>query len=127
MTLTPKQRAFVAEYLLDLNATQGAIRAGYSSRTAQEQASRLLSNVMVQTAIHQAQQARAQRTELAADQVVKDLVLVVERWMQRAKIHDAQGRDVYGPFDPRGDCKALDLLRHLQDDRPAVLVDAPAR
>jgi hypothetical protein len=43
-----KQRRFVDEYLVDLNATQAAIRAGYSPRTAQEQSSRLLSNVMVQ-------------------------------------------------------------------------------
>ena len=52
--LTDKQRRFVEEYLIDLNATQGAIRAGYSKKTAQEQSSRLLSNVMVQDAIAQA-------------------------------------------------------------------------
>lgn len=57
--LTDKQRRFVQEYLIDLNATQAAIRAGYSAKTAQEQSSRLLSNVMVQGAVEalQAQQA----------------------------------------------------------------------
>lgn len=49
--LTPMQQRFVQEYLLDLNAKQAAIRAGYSKRTAQEQSSRLLSNVKVQRAI----------------------------------------------------------------------------
>lgn len=49
--LTDKQELFAREYLKDLNATQAAIRAGYSEKTAQEQASRLLSNVMVQSRI----------------------------------------------------------------------------
>ena len=50
-TLTTKQRLFVDEYIIDFNGTQAAIRAGYSTRTAQEQSSRLLSNVMVAEAI----------------------------------------------------------------------------
>ena len=52
LNLTPKQQRFVDEYLIDLNATQAAIRAGYSPKTAQEQSSRLLSNVMVQPGIY---------------------------------------------------------------------------
>ena len=47
MPLTPKQERFVEEYLIDLNATQAAIRAGYSAKTAEAQGSRLLSNVNV--------------------------------------------------------------------------------
>jgi len=46
--LTDKQELFCREYLIDLNATQAAIRAGYKESSAQEQSSRLLSNVMVQ-------------------------------------------------------------------------------
>ncbi len=49
--MTKRQERFIQEYLIDLNAKQAAIRAGYSPKTAQEQASRLLSNVKVQTAI----------------------------------------------------------------------------
>ena len=49
--LTNRQKRFVEEYLIDLNARQAAIRAGYSPKTAQEQASRLLANVKVQTPI----------------------------------------------------------------------------
>ncbi len=44
-SLTPKQARFVEEYLIDLNATQAAIRAGYSAKTAEVQGSRLLGNV----------------------------------------------------------------------------------
>jgi phage terminase small subunit len=74
--LTSKQTRFVAEYLTDLNGTQAAIRAGYSAKTAQEQGSRLLSNVMVAAAIEAAQQARAHRTGVTADRVVAELALI---------------------------------------------------
>ena len=49
--LTDKQKKFVEEYLIDLNATQSAIRAGYSPKTANEQGARLLANVSIQEAI----------------------------------------------------------------------------
>lgn len=71
--LTPKQQLFVQEYLIDLNATQAAIRAGYSVQTAQEQGSRMLSNVMVQNAIAKAMAERSKRTQITADMVVKEL------------------------------------------------------
>jgi phage terminase small subunit len=74
--LTSKQTRFVAEYLTDLNGTQAAIRAGYSAKTAQEQGSRLLSNVMVAAAIEVAQEARAQRTGVTADRVVAELAKI---------------------------------------------------
>lgn len=45
--MTDKQARFCEEYMIDLNATQAAIRAGYSPKTAQEQSARLLSNVML--------------------------------------------------------------------------------
>lgn len=74
--LTPKQQRFVDEYLVDLNATQAAIRAGYSQKTANEQAARLLANVSVQTAIAERIKAREQRTEITQDKVVKELAKV---------------------------------------------------
>ena len=49
--MTPKQQRFIEEYLVDHNATQAAIRAGYSPRTAPVQASRLLTNANMQNAI----------------------------------------------------------------------------
>lgn len=76
MALTPKQQAFVAEYLIDLNATQAAIRAGYSEKTAQEQASRLLSNVIVSEAIQAAMQERSKRTEITQDMVLRELARI---------------------------------------------------
>jgi phage terminase small subunit len=74
--LTPKQAAFVENYLLDLNATQAAIRAGYSKRTANEQATRLLANVSVAAAIEAAKAERSQRTMISADRVLRELARI---------------------------------------------------
>jgi phage terminase small subunit len=70
--LTDKQKRFVAEYLVDLNATAAAKRAGYSKKTACEQAARLLANVNVQTAVQEAKQARQERTEITQDMVLRE-------------------------------------------------------
>lgn len=74
--MTAKQERFVQEYLIDLNATQAAIRAGYSPKTAQEQSARLLSKVMIQTAISKAQAERSRRTGINQDRVIRELAKV---------------------------------------------------
>ncbi len=74
--LTDKQAAFVAEYLIDLNATQAAIRAGYSADTARQQGARLLTNVHIEQAIAEAQGERSARTEITADMVLKELAKI---------------------------------------------------
>ena len=71
--MTPKQQRFVEEYLVDLNATQAAVRAGYSEKTAEQQGCRLLRNTQVAAAVQQAQQARSERTETTADDVLREL------------------------------------------------------
>ena len=76
VALTAKQKRFVEEYLIDLNATQAAIRAGYSSKTAQEQSSRLLSNVMVQETIAKAMAERSKRTGINQDRVIQELARI---------------------------------------------------
>jgi phage terminase small subunit len=73
MTLTPKQARFAAEFIVDLNGKEAAIRAGFSARTAEAAASRLLRNVKVQMAVKEAMQARSKRTEITADRVVLEL------------------------------------------------------
>lgn len=72
--LNPKQIAFCEEYIIDLNATQAAIRAGYSAKTAQAQSSRLLSNVMVNEYITELKLNRSERTAIDADYVLSRLV-----------------------------------------------------
>lgn len=74
--MTPKQQRFVDEYLIDLNATQAAIRAGYSVKAAPQEASRLLTNVKVKAAIEAAMAARAERTEITQDTVLQELARI---------------------------------------------------
>lgn len=76
MALTEKQKRFVDEYLIDLNATQAAIRAGYSERTAAEQGARLLINVKVQNEISNQMKDREIRTEITQDMVVRELAAI---------------------------------------------------
>ena len=76
--LTIKQERFVEEYLIDLNATQAAIRAGYSVKTAQEQSSRLLSNVIIQNAVQSARNAMSERALVTQEMVVKGLLKEAE-------------------------------------------------
>lgn len=74
--LTAKQKAFVNEYLIDLNATQAAIRAGYSEKTANEQGARLLANVSISEFISKAMEERSKRTGITADQVLNELAMI---------------------------------------------------
>ena len=73
MALTKKQRLFVDEYLIDLNATQAAIRAGYSTRRATEIGYQLLQRPAVAQAIQAAMAERSKRTEVEADYVIRRL------------------------------------------------------
>jgi phage terminase small subunit len=74
--LTPQQEQFCQEYLKDLNAKQAAIRAGYSEKTAPEQASRLLTNVNVQNRIQLGMNKRTKRTEIEADRIIRELARI---------------------------------------------------
>jgi len=73
MQLNPQQARFVEEYLIDLNATQAAIRAGYSEDTAYSQGGRLLKHVEVGKAIADAMAERSVRTRITADRVLVEL------------------------------------------------------
>ncbi|TIN82237.1 terminase small subunit [Mesorhizobium sp.] len=72
-TMTPKQEQFVREYLIDLNATQAAIRAGYSAKTAYSQGERLLKNDEIAAAIEAAKTERSEETKIDAAWVLKRL------------------------------------------------------
>ena len=74
--LTEKQQRFVEEYLIDLNATQAAIRSGYSAKTADVQGSRMLANVKVQQAVSEIMANRSKRTGVNQDMVVQELARI---------------------------------------------------
>ena len=78
LDLTPKQRLFVAEFLIDLNATQAAIRAGYSAKNADKIGSELLGKTRVREAIEAAMREREKRTQVTSDYVVGRLLELAE-------------------------------------------------
>ena len=119
--LTDKQRRFVDEYLVDLNGTKAAIRAGYSEKNADKIGSQLLGKSGVRAAIVAAQAERSARVSVSADYVLSNLVEIVERCMQRApvltmkgeQVVDDEGRNAWR-FDAKGANRALELLgKHL--------------
>jgi phage terminase small subunit len=69
--LTPKQEMFVKEYLVDLNATQAALRAGYSEKTANRIGAENLSKPVIQSRIQELMNKRAEKTEITADAVLQ--------------------------------------------------------
>lgn len=73
LKLTTRQIRFGEEYIIDLNGTQAGIRAGYSKKTANEQASRLLANVNIQQYVQHLKEELSKRNEVDADYVIKKL------------------------------------------------------
>lgn len=139
--LNPKQQAFVDEYLIDLNATQAAIRAGYSAKTAQEQSSRLLSNAIVKAAVEKALAARSERTGINAEWVLKrlaeeaeadladlydenDNLLPVRQWPKIWRTGLIAGRKVEELFDGSGyDRRSIGVAKEVRlADRHARIV-----
>lgn len=103
--MSPKQQRFIDEYLIDLNATQAAIRAGYSAKTAAAQASRLLTNVNIAKAISERQAERSIKTRMTAEQVLDAIAEIAQA-------------DIRGMFSPDGRL----LLPEEWDDATAAAV-----
>ena len=76
LSLSPRRQRFVDEYLVDLNAKQAAIRAGYSAKTAEVCGPRLLRNAQIADAVIARQAKRGERTEITVDRVVRELAVM---------------------------------------------------
>jgi phage terminase small subunit len=116
--LTDKQKTFCKEYCIDLNATQAAIRAGYSEKSARQSAADNMAKPYIQDAIEAIMTVRSSRTQVSADFVVRNLVSVVNRCMESEPVTSQEGGEmaVLGEykFNANGANKALELLgRHL--------------
>ena len=125
--LTDKQKRFVDEYLIDLNAGQAAIRAGYAPSGARQHACRLLAREDVKRMVSEAMKRQQARTELTADEVIGDLrelrdicmgrkPLKVMTIVKNAREGTAEPVEVEGAmFEPAAANKALEMLgKHLQ-------------
>lgn len=91
--MTPKREAFVREYLVDLNATQAAIRAGYSQKTAGQIGDELLKKPEIKAALKAGISARAERVEITADFVLGGLKEVALRCMERVPVMVGSGKE----------------------------------
>ena len=89
-----KQKLFIKEYLIDLNGTQAAIRAGYSKHSAHAGAVELLRNPNVRRELDKALQERAERMDIKADYVLKGIIETVERCKQARPVLNRQGEHV---------------------------------
>lgn len=103
-----KREAFCRQYIVDLNAKQAATRAGYSEKTAGMQGSRLLTNDNVKVRIQELKDERAERTNVTADKVVKELA--------RLAFTDMRSFVEWG----EGGVKLIDSELLSDDDSPAV-------
>lgn len=94
--LTDKQKRFVEEYLVDLNATQAAIRAGYSVKTARSQGQRLLTKADIQAALARRQETYAKRVEWTVEDILADLRTIAtdpeQRPSDRLKAYELGGK-----------------------------------
>lgn len=125
--LTPKQQRFVEEYLIDLNATQAAIRAGYSKKTAGSIGEENLKKPEIASAIQKAKAERSNRTQITQDEVLKDLCELRDICMGRKKIivtdvikdvREGTAKTVKAEaifFEPTAANRSLELLgKHLK-------------
>jgi phage terminase small subunit len=117
MPLTPKQERFVAEYLIDLNATRAALAAGYSEKTARSTGAENLTKPDIAAAVATAQGQRTERTNITQDYVLESIVAA----MERCKQDDS--------FNATGVFKGAELLgKHLgmfQGENQGVTVNLP--
>ena len=112
--LTPKQQRFVEEYLVDLNSTQAAIRAGYSVKSANQIAAENLAKPGIKAALAEATLARNDRTQVDQDWVIQRLVKNVEMAQRAVMVLDKEGNPT-GEYTFQGNVanRALELLgRH---------------
>ena len=109
--LNEKQKQFCEEYIIDLNGTQAAIRAGYSEKTANRIASELLTKLDIQEYICKLKNKRSERVKYSQDELMRDILEVKNRCMQASPVLDKEGNETgVWKFDSNGANKALDML-----------------
>lgn len=118
-TLPARVLLFVKEYLIDLNGAQAAIRAGYSEKSAKEQAARLLTNANVKALIEAGMAERSKRTEITADYVLTTIVETIERCKQAEPVYQKRDGEMVHTgeyeFDSGAVLKGCELLgKHLK-------------
>ncbi len=113
MALNDKQKRFADEYLIDLNATQAAIRAGYSEKTARSQGQRLLTNVDIQSYIEERMASHEKETIAQQEEILETLTAILRGKEKGATLRGTgKGRQVIDDMPPTTTerIKAAELL-----------------
>lgn len=109
--LSPKQKMFVREYLVDRNASRAAVAAGYSEKSAKVTGCRLLTNANVQAAIDDKTQRRMEKLDISADYVLQTIAETVERCRQGVPVLTKEGVETgEWQFDSFAVLKGCELL-----------------
>ncbi len=111
MALNPKQERFCQEYLVDLNATRAAIRAGYSPRTANEIGAENLAKPSIADRVAQLMAERQERTEVTQDEVVRELAFIAFSDTRHIEMDD-HGRLQLAPDAPQHAMRAVQSVKH---------------
>jgi len=117
--LTAKQKRFCEEYLIDLNATQAAVRAGYTEKSARVTACKMLTNTNIEQKISELMKERAELTSVNAQWVLNSLKSVADRCMtaEPVMVRGEHGMEESGEykFDSSGANRSLELIgKHLK-------------
>lgn len=113
--LTAKQKKFCEEYLVDLNATQAAKRAGYSPKTAFSIAVENLKKPLIAQYIQERQSELAKKTNISQEFIINNLKEVSERCLQHTPVFDKDGNPIGEyKFDAAGANRAIEMLaKHI--------------
>lgn len=133
LQLTAKQERFCQEYVIDLNGTQAAIRTGYSEKTANEQSSRLLTNVNIQQRIKELQDNIANKLGITAEWVTQRFKEISDRCMTAEPVFDKLGNPTGEYiFDSTGANKSTEMLGKMigvfekDNTQKAVILPTPS-
>lgn len=110
--LTPKQERFVSEYLVDLNATQAAVRAGYSAKTAKAIGAENLTKPAIQSAVTAAMAERSRRTEITQDAVLTELAILLRSDVRHFRVDEQTGALVLSDGAPDSAWRAVSSVKH---------------
>ncbi len=114
--LTPKQRRFAEEYLLDLNAVQAAVRAGYTKATASSQAAQLLKKPAVRKLVDELVAERSKRTQITTDRVLEELAHIAFSSVEHYEGGEADSALALKPGAP------LEAMRAVSSVKKTILM-----